>query len=115
ATRPVRAMDKFSLRTILALGVFSGALPANALAADAAKHYLWLEADEFRDIQLNLQVAHGGGTTAEQQTNWASRMAIFPDTTQGGPTRILSLDAHAKRAKNSCWRNVYVPAAGKYR
>ncbi|MBI4027099.1 MAG: hypothetical protein HY360_19090 [Verrucomicrobia bacterium] len=85
------------------------------LGASEARHYLWLEVDEFRDIQWNSQVYAGSGTTADKQTNWCSRMAIFPDTTQGGPTKILSLDAHPQRANNSCWREVFVPAAGKYK
>src|ERR1043166_3533103 len=85
------------------------------LPASTTNHYIHLEADEFRDIQLNLQVAVGYPDPVDKHTNWCSRMAIFPDTTQGGPTRILSLDAHAQQTKNSCWRDIDVPAGGKYR
>lgn len=90
-------------------------LCAAPLFAADTNHYIHLEADEFRGIQLNLQIAVGYPDPVEKHTNWCSRMAIFPDTTQGGPTKILSLDAHAQQARNSCWRDIDVPAAGKYK
>lgn len=104
---------KFSY-VLAAIGV-AMALNAGSAKASNGYHYLQLHSNEFRGIQLDLQIAVGYPDPVEKHTNWCSRMAIFPDTTQGGPWRILSLDAHAQRANNSCFRDIEVPADGAYK
>src|SRR6476659_8226280 len=87
----------------------------SAAVAAVAHNYLWLEADEFDGIQLSKQVAVGMADPVAERTGWASRMGIFPDTTQGGGTRTLTLDAHPERADNVCTGQIDVPSPGTYR